>query len=229
MKLFCLPNAGGSAHTAYQPWKKHLSSNITLIPVELTGRGSRIIEPLAETLEAMMADLYEQVRPELDGTPYAIYGHSMGSLLAYELGHLLIEKGHNAPVALFVSGKKPPHHPVVRVGYNLPREDLKQMIEEFGGTATEILADDDLFEMFEPMIRADLTITDTYVYRAKNRLFECPIEVFNGLSDVVTTVEHMKEWREYTTGSCTIQHYEGGHFFLNDYVESICARIAKYA
>ena len=227
MKLFCLPNAGGSANMTYMPWKRHLPSTVSVIPIEPAGHGPRMIEPLVDTMEEVMADLYAQVRPHLDGTPYAIFGHSMGSLLTYELSHKLIEAGHQAPVSLFVSGRKPPHHPSVKVGYNLPREGLKQFITELGGTSADILNNDTFFDMVEPLIRADLTLVDTYEYREKNRVLDCPIVVLNGLSDPLTTVEHMEEWKHYTTGEFAIHHYEGGHFFLHNDVEDICAKIAN--
>ncbi|MBL0389219.1 thioesterase [Tumebacillus sp. ITR2] len=227
LKLFMLPFAGGSAQIAYQGWKEHLPSSIQMIPIDPPGRGRRLMDPLAENLDEMLADLYLQVCPHLDGTPFAIFGHSLGCLLGYELAHRLIERGHGSPQALFLSGKKPPHRPVDVTRYNMSRTDFKRTITEMGGTAEEILDNDELFEFFEPMIRADFKLVDTYEYREKPRALACPIYIFNGLSDPLTSVEHMDEWKSYTTGPCTVLHYEGGHFFLNEHAEGICLEISN--
>lgn len=50
INLICIPHAGGSA-VVYMKWKKFLNNNVRLHPIELSGRGSRYLEPFYITIE----------------------------------------------------------------------------------------------------------------------------------------------------------------------------------
>ena len=86
IKLFCFPYAGGSA-AAYNKWRQYLDKHIELRPVELAGRGRRIYDPLYQSIEEAVDDVYQLISPELAKGPYAFFGHSMGGIIAYELAY----------------------------------------------------------------------------------------------------------------------------------------------
>jgi medium-chain acyl-[acyl-carrier-protein] hydrolase len=92
MNLFCIPYAGGSANLIFKSWQAELPATIRVIPMELPGHGSRMKEPRLGCVSDVVADLLPQIRAAAADSPYAIYGHSMGTLIAYELikaiGHL---------------------------------------------------------------------------------------------------------------------------------------------
>ena len=64
---------------------------IVVNEVELAGRGRRMNEPLIDNMEEMVEDIYYSIKDYIT-EPYAIFGHSMGGLLTYELCHKLQKK-----------------------------------------------------------------------------------------------------------------------------------------
>ncbi|MGG0811203.1 thioesterase domain-containing protein [Paenibacillus alvei] len=125
-KLFCIPHAGGSA-SIYLKWRKMLPSTIQLIPLELSGRGARWNEPLYHHLEEAVEDLYTQVTRHI-GSDYILFGHSMGSLLAFELYYKLIGQDWPEPVQFIASGGKRPHLPRETIVHDLPLPQFKEHI-----------------------------------------------------------------------------------------------------
>lgn len=81
--LFCLPFAGGGA-SAYNQWAKKMQGKVTVCPVQLPGREEQIMEKPYIDMSVMLDDLEEAVRKVVYG-PYALWGHSMGGKISYEL------------------------------------------------------------------------------------------------------------------------------------------------
>src|SRR5688500_1281485 len=106
MRLLCLPYSGGSA-MFYARWRRLLPSWIDVRPVEWPGRGARMVEPLATNPRALASQLAVELGAQLDA-PYALFGHSLGALMAFELAHSLIDRGAPAPAILFASGAEAP-------------------------------------------------------------------------------------------------------------------------
>ncbi len=103
--LFCLPFAGGGA-SAYNQWAKKMQGKVTVCLVQLPGREERIMEKPYIDMPVMLDDLEEAVREVVDG-PYALWGHSMGGKIAYELEKRLEVVGYTAS-CLFISGSRIP-------------------------------------------------------------------------------------------------------------------------
>ncbi len=222
MKLFCIPYAGGSASN-YTRWNKYLHNSINLYPMELAGRGMRYSKPLYNSINEAVDDLYNLIKGELNNEPYAFFGHSMGSLLVYELGIKIIEK-HNSPVHVFVSGGTAPQARVkTKPTHNLPLEEFKKEILRYEGTPATFFDNKELLDLFLPVLRSDIKIMEEYDY-PYNRVFEpfkCPISVFHGKTDFHAPSSTISEWRKLTTEDCRIYPFEGGHFFIHDYEEEI--------
>ena len=85
LRLFLFPYAGGSAST-YIHWAKLFDDNlhVELVLVQLPGRGSRMTEPLHQTMESIMSELLEHAS-YITSLPYILFGHSLGGKIAYEL------------------------------------------------------------------------------------------------------------------------------------------------
>jgi surfactin synthase thioesterase subunit len=220
MKLFCLPYAGGSA-ALYMKWKSFLHPSIHIVPIELAGRGKRLSEPFYSDIEQAVHDLYEKIKGELDELPYALFGHSMGGLLAFELAHKIQLQGHIAPTIIFLSGKNPPHSQNQRDIHHLPNKELINEIFKMGGTPKEILQHDELVEMLIPILRADFTLVENYRYNKRKEILDCDLVVMNGREDGLTQDSDMKEWSRYTKREMRTYHIDGGHFFINEHLESV--------
>ncbi|MGE5557190.1 MAG: thioesterase II family protein [Bacillota bacterium] len=227
IRLFCLPYAGGSA-SVYLKWKKDLEPDIELIPMELAGRGKRFTTPLYTGLPETIQDLYLGFKNDLDSRPYAFMGHSMGSLLAYELARKIKALNHQGPVHAFLSGRYPPH--ITKTGktlHALPPEQFKKEIMEIGGTPQEVMGHKELWDVFYPILRADYQILETYEFRPEDRQIDCDLTIFHGAGDKDVTREEVLQWRQYTTKSCRFRELEGGHFFLFEQGKTVVEEIRR--
>lgn len=221
IKLVCIPYAGGSAQIFYK-WRKHLNSHIELIPVELTGRGKRFLEPYYSSIQDAVNDIYKIVKPQIQNSNYAIFGHSLGSILAYELIYLLKNNGIHNPIHVFFSGRYPPHiHRHKALIHNSPNEIFKKEIFKLGGTPLELLENDELYEIFMPILRSDYKIVETYNYTKKSCKFDFDISVFSGFKDNEVEQSDLQEWKYYTDKNFKIVMFEGGHFFINEELENV--------
>jgi medium-chain acyl-[acyl-carrier-protein] hydrolase len=76
-----------------------------------------------------------------------------------------------------------------------------------------LTAGDELVEMFLPMIRADVALSETYEHR-RRPLLGCPISVFGGLSDREVADQGLEAWREDSRCEVVVRKVPGDHFFL---------------
>jgi medium-chain acyl-[acyl-carrier-protein] hydrolase len=225
IKLFCLPYAGATSFI-FSSLGSKVHNEIEVCPVELAGRGIRCDEPFCENFEEAVNDAYETIKDSLIDSPYAFFGHSMGSWLALELYHKILEKGHNKPIHIFFSGNKPPHIPFSQKKiHTLPQLQFKQELLKLGGTKEEVFDNEELAKIFIPILRADYKIIENYKYVEKANKIDCGVTIFNGTLDVFTEDE-IKLWQKYCEYECRIINYEGGHFFINDKMEEIAECIS---
>lgn len=220
VNLFCLPFAGGNKYS-YRAYEKKAPSFIKILPVEYPGRGSRSAEPLLQSIELLVNDVYNQLKQKFDEKPYAIYGHSMGALAAYLLAVKVIAEGHTPPVHLFITGAQGPGA-LSKEGkktYLLPRGEFMKAITDMDGILGELLAHKELLDYIEPILRADFTITDIYRYSANNKL-HIPITVITGTEEGLNE-EDILTWREETTEHVDFYQMSGKHFFIAPHAEEI--------
>src|SRR5579864_9349667 len=104
--LFCLPHAGGNKY-AYKRFVDAAPPFVKVIPLEYPGRGERVDEdPITDVIELTKLMLSE-IKDDL-GSPYAIYGHSMGTLVGYLMLREMRGAGYEFPEFLFVTGSEGP-------------------------------------------------------------------------------------------------------------------------
>jgi surfactin synthase thioesterase subunit len=213
MKLLCFPYAGGSS-VKFLPWKKYLDG-IEVIPVDLSGRGRRMAEPLCETIGEMADDLKKQVVDLVSKEEkYAVYGHSMGALLVYELLHKLLESDFHMPVHVFLSGKNQPHYLSKKPIYHLEEPKFIKKIIDMGGMPPAFFDNPMMKKMYLPVFRTDFRIVETYQYEKKEQRLPIDITFFFALFDVVICNKQTKRWADYITGSFKMRYFFGGHFFF---------------
>jgi medium-chain acyl-[acyl-carrier-protein] hydrolase len=220
VRLFCLPYAGGGV-SAFRGWAD-LLPQVEVAPIQLPGRESRIGESPVVDLDA----LTDAVVPYTD-RPYAVFGHSFGARLGFELCRRLRAGAAPAPVWLFASGcqapQLPPLHPPASV---LGDDELIARLTALGGTPPEVLADPELRDLALPALRADLTYVDAYVYQAEPPL-DCPITVFGGDQDPETRPDGLFGWGEHTTGAFAVRTLPGDHFFLHSARRQLLGSVAS--
>ena len=227
IKLFCFPWAGGTA-TLYYKWKKLLDESIELLPIELSGRGSRYNSPPYNTFSEAVEDTFESIKDDLNGSPYAFFGHSMGTLIAYELCHKIKDMGIKEPAHIFMSGRWAPS--IIKkdqINYDLPDEELKKVMLSMGGTSQVLIENNKLLDTFIPVFRSDMRITETYKYVERNASLSSSITAMTGISDTSICNNDLLEWQKHTKGELDICKFKGGHFFINDSMGAVVKNINK--
>jgi|SRR5579859_4299095 len=214
LRLFCFPYAGGSAEV-YRGWQRWFPAQIDICPVHLPGRGKRMTEQAFTRIVPLVNAIADHVGP-LTGSPYALYGHSMGALIAFELAHELLRRRCAGPQHLFVSGHRAPQRPRTgRALFRLPHDEFIGELGKLNGTPREVLDNPELMELFIGPLRADFEIVDTYEYHPAAQL-PCPITVYGGLEDKEVPAESCRAWQEQTSASCKVRMVSGDHFFIRE-------------
>ncbi|QDX92820.1 thioesterase [Brevibacillus laterosporus] len=220
MKLFCIPYAGGSA-SVYSSWKKAFLPNIELIPIELSGKGSRFNQPLYENIEQAVTDILSIIDSKLDSSPYALFGHSMGALLVFELLHALKEKKAPMPITSFLSGKNPPHITPTTKRHVLEGLTFWEEVKTMGGTPSELMQSPELMELFTPILRRDFKLVETYVPNPNREVITSPVTVLFGTKDQTASIDRIKEWDRYTSKDISFCEFDGGHFFIQEHEQAV--------
>lgn len=225
IRLFCFPYAGSAAHI-FRGWQQELPGEIEITPVHLPGRGKRVREKLftdlLELAEVLTAELSTHAEK-----PYALFGHSLGATIAFEVVRGLRRRGLPLPIHLFVSGCRAPQLPRTSYrSYDLPSAELIGRLRVLNGTPSQILESPALMEFFLPIIRADLQMIQTYKYSAEEPL-SCPISAFGGWQDLEEPPEMISAWREQTTALFQRQMFAGDHFFLHSEPDRLLQAISQ--
>lgn len=228
IQIICLPYAGGSFY-CFQPFKDYWPADLTPITIAYPGRGERLLAPLAKDMESLVNDSWHQIKPILK-PPYAILGHSLGSSLAYLLTHRIIEEGMTPPIHLFLSGTDSPSTPLKQpYRYLLSKADFKAKLKSYGGIADEVLNNEDAFNFFEPIIRADFQAIESWKYIPRPKL-NIPATVITGTAEEMEEVDILR-WQEEFNRPIKFFKLEGRHFFLfeqaTDFVKIINNSLKK--
>jgi len=204
-RLLILPHAaGGPAY--YRDWVRDVPADCELVVMQLPGREARWGEPPLTRMDSLMATLQRELAA-LWSLPVSLFGHSLGAIIAYELARRfpveqLILAGARAPL---VPHDHSPLHP-------LPAPALRRVLRRLGGSPNEVLANDEMFGLLLPVMRADLELLETYVHRPGPAL-DIPLRVFGGFLDERTPLIDLLPWRVCTRGETQIEARSGGHFF----------------
>jgi medium-chain acyl-[acyl-carrier-protein] hydrolase len=214
VKLFCFPYAGAGA-SIFRLWTERLGDRVELWPIQLPGRENRISEAyptsISDVADAVVAD--RALR--FDGR-FVFFGHSLGTLLAYEVAQRLRCSGRPQPARLIMSAHRGPQIPLPHPPtWNLPEPEFHGRLKELNGTPVEIFRNDDLLHLIVPRMRADLRLDETYVHPFSRGRLACPITVFGGTYDAETPPDHLDAWEHVTTGMFERRMFDGDHFFIH--------------
>lgn len=219
MKLFCITYAGGNAN-----FFSGLSSNlkgIETISIDYAGHGKRRAEPLDASMADMVYDIAEKINSQIDDESIALFGYSMGSIVAYEI----LERGllKKKPVYFFAAAHYAPSEADSRTYIsNMSDRELLQHLSAFGGVDKAFLENERFWPVFLPYTRNDHKLLEEYVFNKNANKLDIPLSVFYSEQD--TPFQYIKGWRDVTTEKISFCEYTGTHFFLKNYENEI----AKY-
>ncbi|MEC7583335.1 MAG: thioesterase domain-containing protein [Planctomycetota bacterium] len=227
LRLFCLPYAGGGS-VEFHGWRRQMPQAIDICPVLLPGRERRLREPAIPHIEPLVETLAQALEPAIQQGPFALFGHSMGAWIAFELARQLRRNGQNMPVHLFASARRAPHLPGQGQAWSkLPDDQFLNAIQDRYGSIPQPLFDDPkLLALFLPALRADFTLVDSYQHREEPPL-AVPIDAYRGEADAFVSPPECLAWQQHSTGAFSLETFPGEHFFLRDSRELLVAAIAR--
>jgi len=211
LRLLCFPYAGGGA-SVFRTWPAGLPADVELLAVAMPGRDARAKEPPFDRLAPALAALTDGVAPVL-GAPFAIYGHSLGAMLGFQLARELRRRQLPGPLHLFVSGRRAPQLPENWPTQHMSDPEFLAMLRRLGGIPDAVFQEAELMAYFLPIFRADFALSETTPCVQEPPL-ACPITALGGVSDERAPLDELDAWQAQTTAAFEREVFPGGHFFL---------------
>jgi surfactin synthase thioesterase subunit len=209
----------------YLRWRRRLPSWIQVKPMELPGRGERLSEVPMESFGALAASLCDGLGPHLPGR-YALFGHSMGALLACQIAHCLRARKQRLPMALLVSAcAAPSRQDWKRYADKDSDASLIADLRKQDGTPEEVFENPELLSMTLGLLGADYRICASFRHQELPPL-PLPIHVFGGLTDEIH-VSRLEAWRLENTVNFSLDWFDGGHFFLRRHEEAFLSVLVQ--
>ena len=215
-RLVWLPHAGGSASSCF-PLSQALSPGLEVLAVQYPGRQDRFAEPCVDDVQALADEIFRRLRDRADRT-LALFGHSMGATVAYEVA-LRLEGAGLSVTHLFVSAARGPACERRERVHLMDDDGLVAEMRRLGGTDEALLADPDLMSMVLGTVRSDYRAIETY--RHSGGVLRCPVTALVGDADPGTPVDAARTWGDHTRGAFDLRVFTGGHFYVDDHVGGV--------
>lgn len=225
ISLFCFPYSGGAAST-YRTWGEKLPQQIEILPIQLPGRETRIGERPFSKMSELIPVLADALNPYLD-KKYAFFGHSLGSLISFELARELRRRKKSLPACLFVSSFSAPHLANLELPiHTAPDSILIEKLKNYNGTPLEVLTNREIMELMLPTLRADFSLRETYLFTNEKPL-NSAIFAYGGENDATVRLDSLMAWRGHTDGAFNFQLFAGDHFYLHRSFELLLKAILR--
>lgn len=209
----------------YMRWRRLLPRWLRIVPLELPGRGSHLGEDLVEDYAQLVSRLCAEYAHELRGS-YALFGHSMGALLAYGMAAHLRDQAMPLPQAVFVSGSAAPSRRDDERYVGKDNDDaLIADLRKQGGTPEEVFANAELMRMTLDVLGADYRVCESFQYQAGHPL-SLPVHAFSGRDDDMDAAS-LQAWQDETTGRFTLDWFDGGHFFIRQHEAQVLSTLVR--
>ncbi|MBW5482686.1 thioesterase II family protein [Streptomyces bambusae] len=225
-RLVVLPHAGGSA-SFFFPFSRDLAGQAEVLAVQYPGRQDRRGEPALDNVPELVDAIHRALEPWSD-KPFALFGHSMGAVLSFELAQRFEAEG--APLTgLIASGRRSPAIHREESVHTRGDDALIAEIRALSGTDAGLLADEELLRMVLPAIRSDYKAIETYRFRptGSGPALRCPVSVLTGESDPRVGLDEARRWEELTSGEFTFRSFPGGHFYLTPQAAGVTRAVAE--
>lgn len=225
-RLFLFPCAGGNAQM-YQDWHALFPRDIATQAVQFPGRLDRLAEPAHTTMEPLIEAMTEAFQAELDGRPYAFFGHSMGALLAYRMAVALERETGTGPALIASAGWAPEGFATPTLEQlQLSQQELISWVASLGSLPEEMFRDPDVVALAIPPTRADLAACIDYTDDGAR--MSCPVVTYTGGDDPLVSAASMASWAPRATGHLGNCEFQGGHFFIYHAAPAIANDLTRH-
>jgi surfactin synthase thioesterase subunit len=228
VKILALPFSGANKYS-YRVLQKELTDNFEWITYELPGRGERIKENFLTDIDAIVTDIYNTMLTTIKTSQYIIYGHSLGTILGYELVKKIIVSDLPLPLFLFFTGRGSPSVYERENLADLADISFWKKVSEIGGLPIEILESEELKNFFGPILRADFRTIESYVYQGLSQPLKIPIHICIGNEELIGNDKiqwkHILKWQDETMLPIDVEFFSGDHFFILKHPEQIMQKI----
>ncbi|SEB35138.1 Surfactin synthase thioesterase subunit [Tenacibaculum sp. MAR_2009_124] len=236
VRIIAIPFAGGNRYS-FGDIEKHIVKKIEWITLELPGRGGRFKESLLTSVEEMADDLFQKIVPHiLKEGEYIIYGHSLGTILGYELTRRIRSKGLKQPSCLFFTGRGAPgFERCSKKRSHLPKDEFWEEIDQIGGLPSDFFEHKELLDLYYPIMKSDFKAVENYEFKEMDKPFSMPIHICMGEDEIgeedddKTPLPSMKAWANESTAVCTFELLDGDHFFILNHSNTIADKIYNAA
>jgi surfactin synthase thioesterase subunit len=225
IRLFCFHHAGGAA-SSFTSWQEGLGPAVTVVPVQLPGRERRIRQPRIFDFGRLLDELDEQLAPLMQGH-YAVYGHSLGGLIAHELTRRVVATGRRAPELLMVGACAPPHLPRSAVAPRSASDaQLTSWMRGLGGVPDRVARHPAWLRRSVDLLRDDLCLAHSHPRHPAVPL-PVPLRVLAARNDPLLTPAQAQEWARHTSYDFRVHTLPGGHFFHREHPEATLRVISQ--
>lgn len=226
LQLFAIPYAGRGA-SLYYPWRALLPAWVELHAVQLPGREARLQEPAFDRMEPLIDQLADALIAEIRG-PYALFGHSMGALVSFELARRLRQRGAPLPTALALSGHQSPTLPRTQTPLHPlgDAEFVAAMQARYDGIPKAVLERPELLQLLLPTLRRDIATLEHFRF-VPDAPLPVPFLLYGGLADVQTAAGSLEAWAELSTRPPVLRRFPGGHFYVQETPAPVVAALVE--
>jgi len=212
-RVICLPHAGCGA-AAFKTLAGPFFQDRDMVVVQYPGRETRLRDPLTCDMQELVDEILPAVAPYLD-EPYILFGHSMGSKVAFELLQRLQNQNRRLPESLIVSCSPAPHRASgLNPAFKQDDAGFLTYLKRLGGVPRELLDVPDLLEMVLPILRNDFELLYRYRATANHRSVACPLYAIASPQDISVRQEDVAYWQELAGDVFRLMSLEGGHFYF---------------
>jgi medium-chain acyl-[acyl-carrier-protein] hydrolase len=211
----------------FRTWPAGLPADLDVCAIQPPGRENRLREAPFQSITDIVEGLLPALLPELD-RPFALFGHSMGAVVACEVARALEAQGAPLPLQLIVSARRPPHLPGVETPISgLPdAQFLAEVQSRYGGIPAELLAEPEILALLLPGLRADFTALETHKPPPRSPL-PFSITALGGSEDRLTPHHHLHAWGGETLAGFDVRLFSGDHFYLNPRRSEVLSAISE--
>jgi pyochelin biosynthesis protein PchC len=223
--LLCLPHAGGSA-SYYFPLSRALMPRVEVLAAQYPGRQDRRHEPAVAEIPAL-ADQIVDALARWEGRKIAVFGHSMGATVGFEVVRRLERDASRGPlpIRLIVSARRAPSLPDCTAVHQMDDNGIVAELRRLKGTDDGVFMTPELLSMIIPVIRGDYKAIETYTC-PPGVAVRCPVTAFLGDADPMTSREQVAGWSNHTLSEFKLRVFAGGHFYLDSWGPEIVSEIS---